>query len=186
MAKPKVDYFDLESAFMAASYDFRYWLDRQTGEVISYSAPIARALEEGEDLSDLSGWDPDEIKAARKVLRAFGELPDEEEDKGSETPAATQSESETGIAGYDPTRFARIEPIPSDEAFRFMEAFIGTVNDARARQALERALRGGHPFRRFKDALSDFPEQRKRWHDFQDRRTRHYIEEWARDQEVEI
>jgi hypothetical protein len=74
MPAPKVSYSDLEAAFLFASYEHRYWLDKHTGRVLSYSSEAAEALEEG-DLSDLPDWMDDEVAAAREVLRAFGELP---------------------------------------------------------------------------------------------------------------
>jgi hypothetical protein len=67
-----------------------------------------------------------------------------------------------------------------------MEEFVATLTNARAREALENALRGGRPFRRFKEALRDLPQQIERWHKFEKQCTRRYIEGWAREQGVDI
>lgn len=64
----KVSYSDLEDAFLFANYETRhYWLDKQTGRVLSYSSEAAEALQEG-DLSDLPDWMADDVAAAREVL----------------------------------------------------------------------------------------------------------------------
>jgi hypothetical protein len=34
MAKREVDYFDLKPLSCRRAYDFRYWLDRETGEIL--------------------------------------------------------------------------------------------------------------------------------------------------------
>ncbi len=54
-----------------------------------------------------------------------------------------------------------IEPIPSGEAYRDMEDFIGRVRQPKARDLLERAIAGRGAFRRFKDTLLDFPDLRQ-------------------------
>jgi len=130
------------------------------------------AIEEGE-LDDAPEWMKDDIDAAREVLRAFGELPGQEED-----PA--------GNSYIDLNRYVSIEQIPSHEAFQVMADFIDEVNNERACDAMSRALAGHKPFRRFKDALNDFPKERERWFEYEAKRRRDYIEEWAHEQGVEL
>lgn len=77
--------------------------------------------------------------------------------------------------------FVPIEPIPSREAYGDMEEFIGRVRDARARDLLERAIAGRGAFRRFKDALMEYPDLRKAWFAFHDTRMERRAIEWLAD-----
>lgn len=71
-----------------------------------------------------------------------------------------------------------IEPVPSHDAYRDMEDFVELVRDSRARDLLDRAIRGRGAFRRFKDALFDFPELREAWFRFHDVRMERRAIEW--------
>ena len=77
---PKVSYTDLELAFTPARADYENWLDKQTGEVISFDSSIADALAEGRELERIPQWQQSQIESARRVLSAFGELPEADED----------------------------------------------------------------------------------------------------------
>ncbi|MFY9570580.1 MAG: UPF0158 family protein [Blastocatellia bacterium] len=203
---PKVSYSDLEEAFLLASYDRHYWLDKQTGRMLSYSSEAAEAVED-DDLSDLPGWMHDEVSIAREVLRALGELPEEYShcsvagDQGAVAdPAAVPGSIEAEHKGSDASieenvhntgasesnRYVPIEQIPSNEAFQFMADFAGEVADSRIRDILQRALRGNRPFHRFRDALSNFSKERERWFAYESIRRRDYIQDWAREEGVEI
>jgi hypothetical protein len=72
----------------------------------------------------------------------------------------------------------RVDPIPSHEGYADMEDFIGRVGDPRARDLLERAIRGRGAFRRFKDTLLDLPELREAWFAFHDARMARRALEW--------
>lgn len=71
-----------------------------------------------------------------------------------------------------------IDPAPSAEAYADMEEFTARVRDPRPRRALEQALAGRGAFRRFKDALLDFPELRDLWFRYADVRRRRRALEW--------
>ncbi len=192
----KVSYSELEDAFLVASYERRYWLDKRTGRIRSYSNEAAQALEE-DDLDDLPEWMEADLADARDVLRAFGELPTEDENSQvANSPSSVDgsvlgfepgaTEDDRVDAAVDPSRYVSIEQIPSHDAFQFMADFADEMNASRAREALGRALSGNKPFRRFKDALLDYPKEREQWFEYEARRRREYIEEWARDQGVEL
>jgi uncharacterized protein UPF0158 len=51
---------------------------------------------------------------------------------------------------------------------RVERARVERVREPQARSALERAISGRGAFRRFKDALLDFPDLRKAWFHFHD------------------
>jgi Uncharacterised protein family (UPF0158)/Nucleotidyltransferase domain len=75
-----------------------------------------------------------------------------------------------------------IDPIPSHEGYEEMQAFIESVRDPRARHLFERAIAGRGAFRRFKDALLDFPELRDSWFRFHDARLGRRAIRWLLDE----
>lgn len=186
MTPIKISYSDLEEAFLLVSYDRHYWLDKQTGRVLSYCSEAAEALEEG-DLSDLPEWMDADVSDAREVLRQRPEASGQWSVADPlETGSSSIEEPGHNTGACESNRYVRIEQIPSNEAFQFMSDFTGDVADSRIRDVLQRALRGNRPFRRFKDALSGFPNERERWFQYESRRRRDYIEDWAREEGVEI
>jgi len=76
--------------------------------------------------------------------------------------------------------FGRYEYIPTAESYeghRDMRDFVATVDDEHVAELLEVAINGRGAFRRFKDVLLNYPEERERWFRFKDDR----MEERARD-----
>lgn len=74
-----------------------------------------------------------------------------------------------------------VDPLGSGEGYRDMADFVASVGDRRARERLSRALEGRGAFRRFKDALLDFPELRQAWFDFHDARMARRAVAWLAD-----
>lgn len=65
-----------------------------------------------------------------------------------------------------------------------MEDFIATVEGERLAELLEVAIKGKGAFRRFKDVLLNYPEERERWFEFKDDRMRERALEWLDDIDV--
>lgn len=82
--------------------------------------------------------------------------------------------------------FIRVEPIPSREQYRMMERFIATVINVPLKEALQDAIVGKGAFRRFKDAVSRHPEERKRWFAFRDALLHRYILDWLKTHKLEL
>ncbi len=80
----------------------------------------------------------------------------------------------------------RVEPIPSREQYRIMERFIATVDNAALKEALQDAIVGKGAFRRFKDAVGRFPEERKRWFAFRDALLHRFILDWIKSHHLEL
>lgn len=59
-----------------------------------------------------------------------------------------------------------------------MEDFIYTLPPGRLRTQLERAISKRKPFRRFKDVLLNYPEERQAWFDFQNEQQRQWARDW--------
>jgi hypothetical protein len=83
-------------------------------------------------------------------------------------------------------RAVRIEAIPSREQYRIMERFIATVTAPALKDALNDAIVGKGAFRRFKDAVSRFPDERKRWFAFRDALVHRHILDWLKLHKVEL
>ena len=92
-------------------------------------------------------------------------------------------DAEEAVAGG---HFVRIDPIPSREQYRMMERFIATVINAPLKAALQDAIVGKGAFRRFKDAVSRHPEERKRWFAFRDALLHRYILDWLKTHKLEL
>jgi len=81
-------------------------------------------------------------------------------------------------AGLDAGNLIHIEPLGSSVEYGWMAEFTATVGDTRLRDRLEVALDGRGAFRRFKNVLLDFPEDRSRWFSFRDQRLREAARRW--------
>jgi uncharacterized protein UPF0158 len=86
--------------------------------------------------------------------------------------------------GQGAASLVAVEPLPVEVGYGDMEDFVGHVRDARARDLLERAIVGRGAFRRFKDALREYPELRRSWFTFHDARSEQRAMEWLVDHEL--
>ena len=85
--------------------------------------------------------------------------------------------------------FDRYEQIPkaeSREGYEDMIGFIATVDNERLTELLEVAINGKGAFRRFKDVLLNYPEERERWFEFKDDRMRERARGWLDDIDVTL
>ena len=74
-----------------------------------------------------------------------------------------------------------VEPVESRLAYGDMEDFVAAVGDPGPRDVLGRAIAGRGAFRRFKDALLEFPELRAAWFALLDARMERRALEWLAD-----
>jgi len=82
------------------------------------------------------------------------------------------------IEGDDEGRYVKIPSTDSREGYRDMQDFILTVEDEELREKLWIAIDGKGAFRRFKDVLVRYPEERGRWFEFKDERTKERVVDW--------
>jgi hypothetical protein len=83
----------------------------------------------------------------------------------------------------------RYEPIPKAESrvgYEDMRDFIATVENVHLAELLEVAINGKGAFRRFKDVLLSYPEERERWFQFKDDRIQERALEWLDDNDVTL
>lgn len=74
--------------------------------------------------------------------------------------------------------YLRIDPVSSREQYRWMERFIPMVDTPDLRDQLGQAIDGKGAFRRFKDVLMSYAEDRERWFAFRSERLRTFMEAW--------
>lgn len=78
----------------------------------------------------------------------------------------------------DTERFIKIEPAASKEQYRWMERFVASVQEPQLRDHLLLSIDGKGAFRRFKDALLNYPQERERWFNFRANLLHFHINQW--------
>ena len=86
----------------------------------------------------------------------------------------------------NPDRYESIPTAESSEGYEEMDDFIATVEDEHLAELLKVAIDGKGAFRRFKDVLARYPEERERWFKFKDDRVRERALEWLDDINVTL
>jgi hypothetical protein len=86
----------------------------------------------------------------------------------------------------DNPRYLWIDPIEAHESFRIMEDFVASVSDANAAARLVDALDRPKPFRRFKDALQDYPALRQAWFAFESAAHASLAQAWCEANGIEV
>lgn len=74
--------------------------------------------------------------------------------------------------------FLRVEPASSREQYKWMERFVAGVVDPVLRERLIISIDGKGAFRRFKDALLNYPTERERWFTYRGELLHWHIQEW--------
>lgn len=151
-----------------------YYLDTQTGEVLLITDWVE---EQARTFADPDQIEEPDIRLAWYLLWREGEL-------GEELLEAEE------VANYEQVethlrRYLSVPTADSQESYQDMVDFIDTVADAHLRQLLEVALTGQGAFRRFKDVLLGYPQERERWFVFRDGRLRERVDDWLRQEGIE-
>ena len=173
--KVKINLSELVDTFENGFDELDYYLDVETGEIVLVTEGDQSALREFEEEVEIAededvdakfeewldecgypGWQLDSIRGAFQVEGGFG------------------------------SRFIEIPEQDSHQGYDDMADFAETVENAKLRNRLAYALNGSKPFRRFKDALGDDPDEEKRWFAFSRERTTERVLEWLEDEGIEI
>lgn len=168
MRKLKVDLDDLQEALDNDFPEHRYFLDLETGKVVSITDDTSRELE------DLYAKLPEEADVAEAIRQR--DLQDWEK---ADLLLADQVET-----GYG-TRYVRFESSDPHAGYRDMEDFIATVLDRRLQERLWRAISGRGAFRHFQDVLDENPRERERWFEFKDAQVRQRVLDWLAEENIE-
>ena len=173
MKQLRIDWPDLEEAFEDIFPEMHYYLDLETGEVLTVLDETLRELEAlSEEYYDPDAPDDFDMEAA---LAQSG-LP--------EWQQQTLREADRVELGFG-SRVVAIPNIESHEAYRDMERFIATIKDARLYDQLSYAIQGRGAFGRFKDVLAEYPAERERWFAFKDNRLKERIRDWLAQYDIE-
>lgn len=105
--------------------------------------------------AELHGWQQQMLQDARRIEEGYG------------------------------TRYISIPQQESREGYRDMERFIATVQDQHLQDQLWRAIQGRGAFRRFKDALLEYPDERERWFAFSERCVHERMLAWLESKGIE-
>jgi len=81
--------------------------------------------------------------------------------------------------------FLYVEPISSREQYRWMEEFIEATEEPNLKEKLNIAIDGKGAFRRFKDVLVGYPDDRERWFAKRAVKLRTHITEWLSAKSIE-
>jgi hypothetical protein len=169
----KINFDEVQKAMEDVVRDtFDYYLDLETGEVATFSEEIL-----GEARSRLCDNDFEDMDDDTEYVE-FDEEP--------ELPEWMLDEIELAIEILlDEERFIRIPERSSAMAFESMAEFADSVEDPVLKEKLGFALDGKGTFRKFKDALIDYPKERKRWHGYNAKAMKNEITEWMASMEIE-
>jgi len=159
----KVNLDDLTDAFESGFDGLGYFLDLETGEVVLVTDETRQQLE-----ALLEATEAETIEAVNEAIRN-DDVPDWQKD---ELYSAALVEFGFG------SRFIRIPQADSRAGFEDMEAFIETVSHSHLQELLWVAIRGKGAFRRFKDVLLAYPQERERWFQFRDKRLHQRVLDW--------
>ncbi|MGB8294191.1 MAG: UPF0158 family protein [Polyangia bacterium] len=85
----------------------------------------------------------------------------------------------------NPDRYVRVDPASSREQYRWMERFVGLVQDQALRERLLVAIDGKGAFRRFKDVLLAFPAERERWFAHRSELLHLHIQTWIEHMQIQ-
>lgn len=171
MRQLKIDLSELEMAFDGGSEMISYYLDIETGEILSVSDEERGLLEsiyelyndeqnqtvdweEALDKEHVPHWQRERFQDADRVESGFG------------------------------NRFIAIPSEDSHEGYRDMEAFITTEPNPCLQERLERAISGRGAFRYFKDVLLDYPAEREHWFQFKQERLHQRMLGWLEAQGI--
>jgi hypothetical protein len=167
MKKLYVDFDQIQKAMEDVARDtFDYFLDLETGEVMTVSEEIIHELK-----TRLSDDEVDELDDDIEYVEYDEEphIPDWMTDEMEMILEILLDESE---------RYIRIPERQNRIAYQSMSAFLDTIEDPLLREELSAALNGKGAFRKFKDTLIRFPRERKRWHSYNAKTMKKESIEW--------
>jgi hypothetical protein len=172
--KVRIDMRELSDAFISGSDEMDNLLDLETGEIVLITYDDRQAVETFFDDADL----------------AESEDPQAKFDAWLEDYECPEWQIESIRKAFDvemsDERFVEIPKQDSDEGFDDMVEFAETVEDDNLKRLLGVALNGKGAFRRFKDVLDDFPEDKERWFKFGEEKLNERVLEWLEDEEIEV
>ena len=100
--------------------------------------------------------------------------------------AKGKEESEEQIDGWFAECCIAIPKISSNDGCEDMEYFIESVEDESLKKKPHIAIDGKGAFRRLKNILLKYPEEREKWFKFQNARVKERVRKWLEDEGIEL
>ncbi len=88
------------------------------------------------------------------------------------------------VVRAEPQAHLQIPPVPSIIQYQWVDDFIIGIPEPETQEEARTAINGKGAFRRFKDILLRYPEERKRWFEFRDERMRERVMDWILEQGI--
>jgi len=160
----RVDLDTLQLALDNTSYSISYYLDLETGNVVTIMEESQHEWEALRDTWESGGRTSDietflqETETPEWMIEAMCDAAEVEDGYGS--------------------RYIEVPRARPDESYRDMEDFAETTQDELLRRRLREALDGKRPYRRFKDTLLSSQQERERWFQFKDERLMQRAFDW--------
>lgn len=164
----EVNYDEIQKAMEDIRRDrLDYYLDMKTGKVIALA----------EDFLDDT------------LNRLYHDLPDDDPDSevlfdselntAVELPAEMYDSLETALEVLPRTdRYLRIPERNRTEAFACMKTFAEGHTNNKLRSAMLRSLDGVSAFRKFKNSMKSYPEERRAWNRYNAKKMKKIIKGW--------
>lgn len=151
---------ELAFAMEQTSYQAKYYLDRETMDLILHSDDVPIMFDDEEY---------DEIMAEKaQGVNVFPEWQMAE------------------IRLFEPGRHILIEPMPAYQSFEIMENFVEEKVSGSLKRRLLDALQRKHPFRNFKNVIEDYEDVRQLWHDYKEALLVEKAKNWLVEQGIDI
>jgi hypothetical protein len=107
-------------------------------------------------------------------------------DRGEDVSDYDPNEVEIARQAYEGNvPYQYLPELDSDERFQFMENFVRDETTGEVREKLIQSLRQRKPFRRFKDALLQYPDIRDQWFAYEEERQREWAIVWLKSLGIE-
>jgi hypothetical protein len=164
---------ELAIALDNSSYESRYYLDLETGQIILIMDEFARELE--------AIYDEIYDEEGQRTVTLEQYL---QERVAHEWQREMLLEADRIEQGYG-VRYIRVERDDPYADYNDMERFIGTVEDPGLRERLWRAIKGQGAFRYFKDVLWEHPDVQERWFDFKETQQQRRLTNWLEAHDIE-
>lgn len=177
MRKLKIALSDLEEAFTAdPSSGMNYHLDPEAGKLLISTDDAESAVDEFFEEAGAKESDPDLDQKFEKWL---------ENCAGADWQIDWIRDA-FRIRCDTTNRLILIPQRESQHEYQDMVDFAEAVSDDHLQELLLVALKGKGAFRRFKDVLLEFPEQRQRFFEFNNQRLRDRILAWLAEEGLEL
>jgi len=159
MKKLPISYLDLELCLEDHTRDInQYYLDTETGEVITVDQSLYSQWEDGEDIDkdDLPPWQQDQFDSMMAVFNDVSEQ-----------------------------RFKIVPEFDAIDEADAMRLFVRKVRNEKIADELFDALDGPKKFRRFRAVLNRYPDVRSEYDQFQEQDYKVFLEQWLNEIGIE-